>query len=119
MSVCECVSFTSCLEFRTHILIFFDSVLILDFLILTNTQAINSIFEQQGWDFEVTGGHIGSLMLKVPWNCLMSEDSLVEVSDLYLCLRPQPRAKNGIYRQFEMHFYKCVSMSHIGSKILN
>ncbi|CAO1344881.1 unnamed protein product [Diamesa serratosioi] len=57
--------------------------------------AINSIFEQQGWDFEVTGGHVGSLTLKVPWNCLMSEDSLVEVSDLYLCLRPQPRAKNG------------------------
>ncbi|CRL03003.1 CLUMA_CG016444, isoform A [Clunio marinus] len=57
-------------------------------------EAINSIFEAQGWDFEVTSGQIGSVTVNVPWNCLMSEDSFVEVSDLRLCLRPQARAKD-------------------------
>lgn len=59
-----------------------------------SSQAINSIFEAQGWDFEVTSGQIGSVTVNVPWNCLMSEDSFVEVNNLRLCLRPQPRAKD-------------------------
>lgn len=57
-------------------------------------QSINSIFEAQGWDFEVTSGEISSVTVGIPWNCLMSEDSYVEVNNLRLCLRPQPRAKD-------------------------
>lgn len=52
------------------------------------------MFEAQGWDFEVTNGEIGNLAVNVPWNCLMLEDSVVEVSNLYLCLRPLARAKD-------------------------
>lgn len=57
-------------------------------------QSINSIFEAQGWDFEVVSGEIRSVTVGIPWNCLMSEDSFVEVDSLRLCLRPQPRAKD-------------------------
>lgn len=52
------------------------------------------MFEAQGWDFEVTNGEIGNLAVNVPWNCLMLEDSVVEVSNLYLCLRPLARVKD-------------------------
>lgn len=63
-------------------------------MIFVQFQAINGIFEAQGWDFEVTSGRIGSVTVGVPWNCLMAEDSFVEVDGLCLCLRPQPRAKD-------------------------
>lgn len=63
-------------------------------------QTINSLFEAQGWDFEIKNGEIGSLAVDVPWNCLMSEDSVVEVNNLYLCLRPHSRTKDdGMYLQ--------------------
>lgn len=62
--------------------------------IIITLQAINNVFETQGWDFEVTNGEIGNLAVNVPWNCLMLEDSVVEVSNLYLCLRPLTRAKD-------------------------
>ena len=42
----------------------------------------------------MTNGDIGNLAVNVPWNCLMLEDSVVEVSNLYLCLRPLTRAKD-------------------------
>ena len=42
----------------------------------------------------MTSGHIRSVTVGVPWNCLMSEDSFVEVDGLCLCLRPQPRVKD-------------------------
>lgn len=76
-------------------LIVFQSTIL--FTIFCDTfyfQAINNIFETQGWDFEVTEGHIGSVCINVPWHALMTEDSFVEVKDLYLCLRPHPRTKN-------------------------
>jgi N-terminal region of Chorein or VPS13 len=64
-----------------------------NFFVLTRLQAINSIFEAQGWDFEVTSGKIESVTVNVPWNRLMSEDSFVEVNGLCLHLRPHARAK--------------------------
>lgn len=42
----------------------------------------------------MTSGNIGSVSVGIPWNRLMSEDSHVEVEDLYLCLRPHARSKD-------------------------
>ena len=39
-------------------------------------------------------GVIESVTVGIPWNCLMSEDSFVEVNKLCLVLRPMPRAKD-------------------------
>lgn len=51
--------------------------------------------ENQGWDIEIKAGSIGQIDVNIPWNALMSEDSLIEISDLYLECRPKSRPKNG------------------------
>lgn len=56
---------------------------------------MNELCESQGWDIEVTAGHIGQIDLNIPWNALMSEDSSIEVTDLYFELRPKSRPKDG------------------------
>lgn len=58
-------------------------------------QALNELCESQGWDIEVTAGHIGQIDVNIPWNALMSEDSSIELTDLYFELRPKSRPKDG------------------------
>lgn len=58
-------------------------------------QALNDLCENQGWDIEVKAGHIGKIDVNIPWNALMSEDSFVEITELYFELRPKCRPKDG------------------------
>lgn len=51
--------------------------------------------ECQGWDIEVKAGHIGKIDVNIPWNALMSEDSFIEITELYFELRPKSRPKDG------------------------
>lgn len=51
--------------------------------------------ESQGWDIEVKAGHIGKIDVNIPWNALMSEDSFIEITELYFELRPKSRPKDG------------------------
>lgn len=44
---------------------------------------------------EVTGGRIGSVTVNVPWNAPMTEDSYIEVGNLFISLRPMARQKDG------------------------
>ncbi|KAL7738704.1 hypothetical protein ACLKA6_001076, partial [Drosophila palustris] len=53
--------------------------------------ALNELFEEQGWAFEVISGHIGCLTAMVPWNALMTNDSSLNISDLTITLRPVTR----------------------------
>lgn len=39
---------------------------------------------------EVVEGHLGSVTVNVPWNALMSEDGYIEISNLYLAIKPRP-----------------------------
>lgn len=57
-------------------------------------KALNEICESQGWDVEVTGGRIGSVTVNVPWNAPMTEDSYIEVGNLFISLRPMARQKD-------------------------
>lgn len=43
----------------------------------------------------MTGGKIGLITVTVPWNALMTNDSSIEVADLFICLRPVQRQSNG------------------------
>lgn len=58
-------------------------------------QALNELCESQCWDIEIKAGNIGQIDVNIPWNALMSEDSLIEISDLYLEGRPKSRPKDG------------------------
>lgn len=58
-------------------------------------QAINELCESQGWGIEVTGGHIGSVAVTIPWNALMTRDSHIEVSELSMTIRPRARQTDG------------------------
>ncbi|XP_043863696.1 autophagy-related protein 2 homolog A isoform X5 [Drosophila mojavensis] len=58
-------------------------------------KALNDLFEDQGWAFEVISGHIGCLTAMVPWNALMTNDSSLNVSNLTITLRPVTRCQNG------------------------
>lgn len=51
--------------------------------------------ESQGWCIEVVGGRIDSVTVDIPWNSLMSADSSMEVTGLYMCVRPVPRQQDG------------------------
>lgn len=48
-----------------------------------------------GWNVEVVGGHVGTIVVNVPWNAMMTEDGHFEVSDLHVTLRPLIRSKDG------------------------
>ncbi|XP_033148965.1 LOW QUALITY PROTEIN: autophagy-related protein 2 homolog A [Drosophila busckii] len=56
--------------------------------------ALNELFEEQGWAFEVVSGHIGCLTAMVPWNALMTNDSSLCISDLTITLRPVTRCQS-------------------------
>ncbi|XP_023172894.1 uncharacterized protein LOC111600823 isoform X1 [Drosophila hydei] len=58
-------------------------------------KALNDLFEDQGWAFEVISGHIGCLTAMVPWNALMTNDSSLNVSNLTITLRPVTRCQSG------------------------
>lgn len=58
-------------------------------------EAINELCESQGWGIEVTGGHIGSVAVTIPWNALMTRDSHIEVSELSMTIRPRARQTDG------------------------
>ncbi|XP_055847231.1 autophagy-related protein 2 homolog A [Episyrphus balteatus] len=60
-----------------------------------NCKSLNELCEAQGWGVEVTGGHIGLITVQVPWNAIMTNDSLIEVSDLFISLRPVQRQTDG------------------------
>lgn len=62
---------------------------------------MNELCESQGWDIEVTAGHIGQIDVNIPWNALMSEDSFIEITDLYFELRPKCRPKDGVASMIE------------------
>lgn len=64
-------------------------------VLLFYSQALNELCESQAWDIEVTAGHIGKIVVNIPWNALMSEDTCIEVSDLYFEIRPKCRPKDG------------------------
>ncbi|KAH8417293.1 hypothetical protein KR222_008007 [Zaprionus bogoriensis] len=57
--------------------------------------ALNELFEEQGWAFEVISGHIGCLTVMVPWNALMTNDSSLSISDMTITLRPVTRCQSG------------------------
>ncbi|XP_031632964.1 autophagy-related protein 2 homolog B [Contarinia nasturtii] len=63
--------------------------------IVLDPEALNDLCENQGWDIEVIAGHIGRIDVNIPWNALMSEDSFVEITDLYFEIRPKCRPKDG------------------------
>lgn len=65
------------------------------YFLFHSVQALNELCESQGWDIEVTAGHIGQIDVNIPWNALMSEDSSIELTDLYFELRPKSRPKDG------------------------
>ncbi|XP_030557492.1 autophagy-related protein 2 homolog B isoform X3 [Drosophila novamexicana] len=58
-------------------------------------KALNDLFEDQGWAFEVISGHIGCLTAMVPWNALMTNDSSLNISNLTITLRPVTRCQSG------------------------
>ncbi|XP_050067859.1 autophagy-related protein 2 homolog A [Anopheles maculipalpis] len=58
-------------------------------------QALNELCEGQGWGIEVTGGHIGSVTVNVPYDSLLAKDSSIEVSNLMISLRPKARPTDG------------------------
>ncbi|XP_053661405.1 autophagy-related protein 2 homolog A [Anopheles marshallii] len=58
-------------------------------------QALNELCEGQGWGIEVTGGHIGSVTVNVPYDSLLAKDSSLEVSNLTISLRPKARPTDG------------------------
>uniref|UniRef100_A0AAG5CVV1 Autophagy-related protein 2 n=1 Tax=Anopheles atroparvus TaxID=41427 RepID=A0AAG5CVV1_ANOAO len=58
-------------------------------------QALNELCEGQGWGIEVTGGHIGSVTVNVPYESLLAKDSSIEVSNLTISLRPKARPTDG------------------------
>uniref|UniRef100_A0A182K4W6 Autophagy-related protein 2 n=1 Tax=Anopheles christyi TaxID=43041 RepID=A0A182K4W6_9DIPT len=57
--------------------------------------ALNELCEGQGWGIEVTGGHIGSVTVNVPYDSLLAKDSSIEVSNLTISLRPKARPTDG------------------------
>ncbi|KAH8385046.1 hypothetical protein KR093_006195 [Drosophila rubida] len=57
--------------------------------------ALNELFEEQGWAFEVISGHVGCLTVMVPWNALMTHDSSLNISDMTITLRPVTRCQSG------------------------
>uniref|UniRef100_A0A182TI53 Autophagy-related protein 2 n=1 Tax=Anopheles melas TaxID=34690 RepID=A0A182TI53_9DIPT len=57
--------------------------------------ALNELCEGQGWGIEVTGGHIGSVTVNVPYESLLAKDSSIEVSNLMISLRPKARPTDG------------------------
>uniref|UniRef100_A0A7G3AGM6 Autophagy-related protein 2 n=1 Tax=Lutzomyia longipalpis TaxID=7200 RepID=A0A7G3AGM6_LUTLO len=59
------------------------------------SEALNELCQSQGWALEVIEGYLGSVTVNIPWNALMTEDSYIEVSGLYLALKPKPTAKEG------------------------
>lgn len=64
-------------------------------LFLLLFQALNELCEGQGWGIEVTGGHIGSVTVNVPYESLLAKDSSIEVSNLMISLRPKARPTDG------------------------
>lgn len=60
-----------------------------------NCKSLNELCEAQGWGVEVTGGRIGQITVQVPWNAIMTNDSSIEVNDLFISLRPVQRQTDG------------------------
>ena len=58
-------------------------------------QALNELCEGQGWGIEVTGGHIGSVTVSIPYEALLTKDSFIEVTNLTVTLRPKARENDG------------------------
>uniref|UniRef100_A0A182Y760 Autophagy-related protein 2 n=1 Tax=Anopheles stephensi TaxID=30069 RepID=A0A182Y760_ANOST len=80
-------------EFILH-MVTLTSPLIISHLDLS-FQALNELCEGQGWGIEVTGGHIGSVTVNVPYDSLLAKDSSIEVSNLMISLRPKARPTDG------------------------
>ncbi|GAB0095176.1 Autophagy-related protein 2 [Sergentomyia squamirostris] len=59
------------------------------------SEALNELCQSQGWALEVIEGYLGSVTVNIPWNALMTEDSFIEVSGMYLALKPKPTTKEG------------------------
>lgn len=78
-------------QFYRRNLIYINKLMIFSFY----CQALNDVCECQGWCIEVIGGRIGSIKVNVPWNALMSEDSSIEVTGLFINIKPLARQKDG------------------------
>lgn len=59
-------------------------------------QALNELVEMQGWPFEFSSAHIGELIVTVPWNALLTNDSSIEIVQITLRVRPVHRAFYGL-----------------------
>lgn len=58
-------------------------------------QSVNELFDRQGWNCEIVGGHIGTVEVSIPWIAMMTEDSHLNITNLCVTLRPISRIKDG------------------------
>ncbi|CAD7003844.1 unnamed protein product [Ceratitis capitata] len=59
-----------------------------------NVDALNNLFDTQGWVVDVISGKFGTLTVSVPWNALMSNSSCIEIEDAIISVRPVQRQNN-------------------------
>jgi len=44
---------------------------------------------------EIVDGYIGNITVTVPWSALVSDNTLIDISDLELTIKPKYREDNG------------------------
>jgi len=44
---------------------------------------------------EIVDGYIGSITVTIPWSALISDNTVIDISDLELTIKPKYREDNG------------------------
>jgi len=58
-------------------------------------QYLNEALEASGVPLEIVDGYIGSITVTIPWSALISDNTIIDISDLELTIKPKYREDNG------------------------
>jgi len=58
-------------------------------------QYLNEALEASGVPLEIVDGYIGSITVTIPWSALVNDNTVIDISDLELTIKPKYREDNG------------------------
>jgi len=56
---------------------------------------LNEALEASGVPLEIVDGYIGSITVTIPWSALVNDNTVIDISDLELTIKPKYREDNG------------------------
>ena len=58
-------------------------------------QYLNEALETSGIPLEIVDGYIGSITVTMPWSALVSDNTIIDISDLEVTIKPKYREDIG------------------------